>query len=183
MSCPFFEEMKIGYCKAYPVKKMIPIKNIETTSPCLNENTPNCSIYNEYVSGLNGTAPTLLPAEEAKPTPTGECVWMHQEVFSFRLCTLNYECDRCQFEQMLQDRGEQYVESPEVIRAIEKLKKMPGPMRKCKYMLLGKVSTEPCYKNYECYRCPTYQKIKTNILELNCPGGEERKGNKISKNP
>lgn len=171
MSCPFFEEMKIGYCKAYPVKKMIPLKSMEAIGPCFKEKPSDCAIYMDCPAGASVAEEE--PVVETLPTPAGECVWMHQEVLSFRLCTLNYECDKCQFEQMVQDRGESYAESPKIVEAIEKSKKVPGPMRKCKYMLLGKVSIEPCYRNYECWRCPTYQRIRENVVETSQSGKEE----------
>lgn len=171
MSCPFYEEIKVSYCKAYPVKKMVPLKSIEPTCPCFRKKPSDCAVYMEYAG--KASVAEKEPVAETLPTPAGECVWMCQEVLSFRLCTLNYECDRCQFEQMIQDRGEYYAESSEIVKSIEKLKKMPGPTRKCKYMLLGKVSTEPCYQNYECWRCATYQRIKENIVKLSSSSGAE----------
>jgi hypothetical protein len=163
MGCPYLEKMEVGYCTAYPVKKLIPLDSSVGESLCLDEKPSGCPIYLDQISKADEASPERVAKEEAMPTPVGECVWMRQDILSFRLCTLNYECHRCQFEQMIQDSGEHYAESPEIIQDIEKMKKDAGPMRKCKYVLLGKVSTEPCYKNYKCWRCPTFERIKEKI--------------------
>lgn len=44
--CPFLEEIKVAYCKAYPIKKMIPAASL-SENPCSNLSHLNCPVYNE----------------------------------------------------------------------------------------------------------------------------------------
>jgi glycine cleavage system H protein len=44
--CPFLEEVVVRYCKAYPVKKMIPMDKLQREDPCIG--CPHkCAIYRE----------------------------------------------------------------------------------------------------------------------------------------
>jgi glycine cleavage system H lipoate-binding protein len=47
MKCPFLEEIVVRYCKAYPVKKLIPSTNSDVLSLCLSEDHCKCSEYKE----------------------------------------------------------------------------------------------------------------------------------------
>jgi len=67
---------------------------------------------------------------------------------------------------MLLDRNGKYSEPPEIIEEIKKLKEKPASQRKCKYMLMGKASLQPCHYNYECWHCLTYLQIRQSYLGL-----------------
>ncbi|RKZ30767.1 hypothetical protein DRQ36_04350 [bacterium] len=45
MKCPFLEEVVVRYCKAYPVRKLIPCSSEE--SVCLSDEHLNCDTYQE----------------------------------------------------------------------------------------------------------------------------------------
>jgi glycine cleavage system H protein len=46
IKCPFLEEMKMASCKAYPIKKMIPVASI-TENPCATADHFHCPVYEE----------------------------------------------------------------------------------------------------------------------------------------
>jgi len=46
IKCPFLEEIKMASCKAYPIKKMIPVASIKE-NPCANSTHFNCPVYQE----------------------------------------------------------------------------------------------------------------------------------------
>ncbi|MDI6839706.1 MAG: hypothetical protein QMD71_02445 [bacterium] len=45
--CPFLEEVIVRYCKAYPIKKLIPPSTSDTNSICLNNGYVKCSKYRD----------------------------------------------------------------------------------------------------------------------------------------
>lgn len=170
MQCPFLEEIEVAYCQAYPVKKMIPRGQLLAASPCLSEKHEQCPIFLD-----NSTEQSSLLAQKKMLTASPEekpCVWLKQTIVSYRLCTNNYDCATCEFEQMLMDRHGKYSEPPEIIEEIKKLKQKPASQRKCKYMLMGKVSIQPCQYNYECWHCPTYVQIRQSYFSLYAAQGE-----------
>ena len=168
MSCPFLEQVTMRYCKAYPIRKMIPASSSQLLDPCVSHHE-TCPIYQE----ATGTEETQRSSEESLEVglegttqpQEGEkyCVWLTQDIVSYRLCTRNYDCDHCEFAQMIHDRNGKYSESPDVIREIERLRNLPASQRRCKYMVTGKVLYHPCNMNYECWKCPTYQRIRDSV--------------------
>ena len=152
MKCPFLEKVEAVYCKAFPVKKMIPVR-VDASSQCLREDYKGCSVYK--------SSPMVIEFEKKKKeTEEKYCVWLKQEIISYRLCTLNYNCERYQFEQMIADINGKYKESKEVIEKIKELLKLPSSHRKCKYMLMSNAEKIPCDKDYECWQCETYIKMR-----------------------
>ena len=154
MSCPFLEEKRVRFCRAFPIRKMIPSGEGEgqTESTCSNETYVTCQVFQD--SGGKKETPLLMGSQRK------DCVWQKQSIISFRLCTLDYQCERCQFEQSLQERNGQYVEPPEMVEAIQRMRRMPGHLRRCKYMLMSPVKAEPCLHDYKCSECPKYQEIR-----------------------
>ena len=45
-TCPFLEEVSMVYCKAYPIKKMIPVNAIKD-NPCVTSSHFQCPVYEE----------------------------------------------------------------------------------------------------------------------------------------
>jgi glycine cleavage system H lipoate-binding protein len=95
--------------------------------------------------------------KESKEKP---CIWMKAGVIAYRMCTSNYDCKNCEFDQALSDQAGSYGESPMIKQAIEKLRTMPADQRKCRYMLTGDISYKICPNNYECWHCPVDQMIQ-----------------------
>jgi hypothetical protein len=154
MKCPFYEEVKVAYCKGFSVKKMVPLT--EASTSCLEETYKNCPIYKNK--------PLVIEAEK-KEEEEKYCPWLREEVVSYRLCTKNYNCEKCEFEQQIADTNVEYRESPEIIEEINKALKLPGYQRRCKYVLYGHPKKIPCNKNYECFRCETYIRLRELITK------------------
>lgn len=169
MPCPFLEEIEVAYCQAYPVKKMIPLQQLTASSPCLSTEYKECPVFIDNSRKKSSFSAKKIPPQLAEEKP---CVWLKQTIVSYRLCTNNYDCTTCEFEQTLMDRNGKYSEPPEIIEEIKKLKEKPASQRKCKYMLMGKVSLQPCRYNYECWHCPTYLQIRQSYLGLYAAQGE-----------
>jgi len=179
MLCPYLEEIVMRYCKAYPMKKMIPASSSQLVSPCFSNNT-SCPIYKDVThrrpagrdfggqADKTCTQPCSLAKESQSITDsTKDCVWVRQEMVSYRLCTRNYDCQSCQFEQMLIEQDGKYVEQPQVVEEVEKLRRLPAHQRRCKYTVTGKILLETCHMNYECWQCDKYKDIRNSIIE-NC---------------
>jgi tetratricopeptide (TPR) repeat protein len=98
-----------------------------------------------------------VPAAEAvKPK---ECVWMKLGMVSHRICTNNYDCLTCDFDQMMQEqmaRGD----APELDAALERFKKLPGNQRVCRYALKGDVSYRLCTRLFQCTTCEFGQNME-----------------------
>ena len=164
MKCPFLEEIVVRYCKASPAKKMIPRPSLVQEDPCIGC-PEKCSTYQESAHIRPQVTSSLerLPKKEVvmKESKEGlkECIWMKAGVIAYRLCTSNFDCKNCAFDQMLTDQSGTYGESPMIKEAIEKLRTMPADKRKCRYMLTGDISYKICSNNYECWHCSVDQMI------------------------
>jgi hypothetical protein len=69
MPCPFLEEIVMVYCRAYPVRKLVPKHQITTTSPCTGEGYTQCSLFKEIMARLeaaSGERPGLIRREVRK---------------------------------------------------------------------------------------------------------------------
>jgi len=108
--------------------------------------------------------------EEEKPK---YCVWMSIGMVSYRLCTNNYDCMNCEFDQMMQQqmaRGE----TPELDAALARFKELPGSQRLCRYALKGDVSHRLCTRLFQCATCEfgqmmedaLQQKLAQRVAEL-----------------
>lgn len=192
MKCPFLEEVVVRYCKAFPVKKMIPRDSLDQESPCTTCKYSDCpqfqaSAFPEEaprgpVRTQKAPAPanreeqkpavpvtkkegSEMPAAKEKKAPAKErqCIWTKAGVVSYRLCTQNYECDSCQFNQSLLDTTRHYSESPEMFDFANKLRNLPANQRKCRYMLMGEVSYKLCPNNYMCGECSFDQAMQYSV--------------------
>ena len=88
-------------------------------------------------------------AEEVKAK---ECVWMKLGMVAYRLCTHNYDCLTCEFDQMMQEKMAS-AEAPELDEALERFKELPGSQRLCRYALKGDVSYRLCTRLFQCATC------------------------------
>ncbi|MDQ7778903.1 MAG: hypothetical protein RDV41_04235 [Planctomycetota bacterium] len=162
--CPFLTQTVVSFCSAFPIRKPIPGSNLSATnSPC------SC--------GAHQRCPVFIDSAHVQPDPEGaearvepddapECVWIRQEGVAYRLCTKDYDCASCSFEQMLISKDGKYKESPEMREEVARLREMPAAQRRCKYMLLnGRTFREPCHYGFECWHCPTYQRLRGAVLQ------------------
>jgi hypothetical protein len=66
--CPFFEEVVVAFCRAYPVKKMVPSDRIQANCICTREGFEDCPLFREVMARLEGTRAT---AEGGEPRGEG----------------------------------------------------------------------------------------------------------------
>jgi len=88
-------------------------------------------------------------AEEIKPK---ECLWMRMGMVGYRLCTRDYDCLTCEFDQMMQEKMAS-GEASELDAALERFKELPGSQRLCRYALKGDVSYRVCTRLFQCATC------------------------------
>jgi len=173
MKCPFLEEIVVRYCKAYPIRKLIPHGVSNTISLCSSDDYVKCSEY-QHVARMDeqkskqGSEMDVENKEyikEMKEAPGKErlCIWAKLGVVSYRLCTLNYNCDKCQFNQSLMDANGKYGEAPEMFNIVSRLRDLPAWERKCRYTLMGEVSYKLCPNNYQCGSCEYDQMMQDSI--------------------
>ena len=98
--------------------------------------------------------------EEARPK---YCVWMTMRMVSYRLCTHDYDCLTCEFDQTMQEKMAQ--ESPEVTEAMERLKALPGSQRMCRYVVRGDISRRLCTSLYQCASCEFGQMMEDDFQQ------------------
>jgi glycine cleavage system H lipoate-binding protein len=161
MKCPFFQEQIMAYCKACAARKMISKDLLTRQNPC-EANYANCEIYKAFLARQQKKEVENVK-QETKTTEEKPCIWMKAGVVAYRMCTRDYDCKSCEFDQALMDQSGSYQESPVVAQAIEKLRKLPGSERKCRYMLTGDLSYKLCSNNYECWHCAVDQYIQDTI--------------------
>jgi hypothetical protein len=105
----------------------------------------------------------FLRKSKERPGRDHQCIWTKLGVISYRRCTLNYQCDKCQFAQSLMDGNGKYAQTPETFSAIERLRSLPAWQRKCRYMLMGEVSYKLCPNSYQCGSCEHDQMLQDSI--------------------
>jgi len=88
-------------------------------------------------------------AEEVKPK---ECLWMKMRLVAYRLCTRDYDCLTCEFDQMMQEKMAS-GEAPELEEALARFKELPGNQRLCRYAIKGDVSYRICSRIFQCTTC------------------------------
>ena len=99
--------------------------------------------------------------EEVKPK---ECLWMKMGMVSYRICTRDYDCLTCEFDQMMQEKLAS-GETPELDQALERFKKLPGSQRLCRYALRGDVSHRICSRLFKCATCEFGQMMEDAVQQ------------------
>jgi tetratricopeptide (TPR) repeat protein len=113
-------------------------------------------------------------AKEAMVTPkTGttelagkvkECLWQRLGMISYRICTNNYECLNCAFDQQMQEKMTK-GETEEIETALKKFESLPGSERVCRYALKGDVSYRLCSRGFQCATCEFDQTMEDAVQE------------------
>ena len=88
-------------------------------------------------------------AEEVKPK---DCIWVKMGLVAYRLCTRNYDCLNCEFDQTMQEKMAS-GETPELDQALERFRELPGSQRLCRYAIKGDVSHRICSRLFQCVTC------------------------------
>ena len=81
-----------------------------------------------------------------------ECVWMKMGMVAHRICTNDYDCLTCEFDQMMQEKMAS-GDTAELDAALERFKALPGNQRLCRYALKGDVSHRLCSRLFQCATC------------------------------
>ncbi len=102
------------------------------------------------------TAEGEAAAEAVKPK---ECVWMKLGMVSQRICTNNYDCLTCEFDQEMQEKMAK-GDTAELDAALEKFKELPGSRRVCRYALKGNVAYRLCTRLFQCETCEFGQNME-----------------------
>lgn len=50
MDCPYLEEVVMVFCRAYPVKKLVPRSGIAMRGPCQGESFDRCPLFQEVLA-------------------------------------------------------------------------------------------------------------------------------------
>lgn len=67
MRCPFFEEMVVAYCRAFPIKKMIPSDRLQANCTCTRETFTDCALFKEVMARMEGAEAGPDPAAGRPP--------------------------------------------------------------------------------------------------------------------
>ncbi|BDG06874.1 hypothetical protein [Anaeromyxobacter oryzae] len=66
MTCPYLKEVSMVFCRAYPVKKLVPIDRVTTESTCEGDGFRRCPLFQEAYAQLHRSDDA-----DSKPTPEG----------------------------------------------------------------------------------------------------------------
>jgi hypothetical protein len=67
MRCPFFEEILVAFCRAYPVKKMVPSDRLQANCICTCEGFEECPLFREIMAKIEGVDAAEGPAKVKAP--------------------------------------------------------------------------------------------------------------------
>jgi hypothetical protein len=67
MRCPFFEEILVAFCRAYPVKKMVPSDRLQANCICTCEGFEECPLFREIMAKIEGVEAAEGPAKVKAP--------------------------------------------------------------------------------------------------------------------
>ncbi len=68
MRCPFFEEVVVAFCRAYPIKKMVPSDRVQADSICTCERFEECSFFREVMARLDNGKGSAGESESQDPS-------------------------------------------------------------------------------------------------------------------
>ncbi|MFC2004908.1 response regulator [Chloroflexota bacterium] len=101
-------------------------------------------------------------AGEARPK---YCVWVSLGMVSYRICTNDYNCMSCEFDQEMQEKMAAGG-GPELEEALARLKELPGNQRLCRYALKGDVSHRICSRLFQCATCEFGQMMDDALQQM-----------------
>jgi len=109
-------------------------------------------------------APKIGGIVETEGQKVKECLWKKLGMISYRLCTNNYDCIACEFDQQMQEKMAK-GEAGEVEEALRRFEELPGSERVCRYALKGDVSYRLCSRCFQCATCEFDQAMEDVIQE------------------
>lgn len=96
--------------------------------------------------------PEVKTEAAATPIKPRQCLWMKMGLVPYRLCTRDYDCLSCAFDQEMQELMAS-GNVPQMDEIAEKFKELPGSQRLCRYTLKGDVSHRVCSNLFTCASC------------------------------
>lgn len=74
MSCPYLKEVRMVFCRAYPVKKLVPLDQVTTASSCETGCAfHDCALFRDARARVERAVDADERADaEASPTPEDE---------------------------------------------------------------------------------------------------------------
>jgi hypothetical protein len=66
MTCPYLKEVRMVFCRAYPVKKLVPVDRVTTASSCETGGFCDCLLYREAQALAERSA-----VADSNPAPAG----------------------------------------------------------------------------------------------------------------
>ncbi len=70
MACPYLTEVTMVFCRAFPVKKLVPSDRLTTASRCDDEAFTTCPVYRDVMARA-GQSLRDLEAEAEHAAPEG----------------------------------------------------------------------------------------------------------------
>ncbi len=70
MTCPYLKEVTVVFCRAYPVKKPVPIDRVTTASTCEAEGFKACPLFREALARAGSTSADDKDGETTTPAAT-----------------------------------------------------------------------------------------------------------------
>ena len=71
MSCPYLTEVTMSFCRAFPVKKLVPTDRVITASRCDGECYGECPVFREAAGRSGGAACDLDKASHSAANKGG----------------------------------------------------------------------------------------------------------------
>jgi hypothetical protein len=62
--CPFFEEVVMAFCRAYPVKKMVPSDRVQANCICTDQGFESCALFQEVLARMQNAEAETAPRPE-----------------------------------------------------------------------------------------------------------------------
>jgi hypothetical protein len=67
MSCPYLKEVSMVFCRAYPVKKPVPIDRVTTASTCEGDAFKECPLFRDALAQAGRSVEDAEPTHPAAP--------------------------------------------------------------------------------------------------------------------
>jgi hypothetical protein len=67
MTCPYLKEVSMVFCRAYAVKKLVPIDRVTTASTCEGDAFKECPLFREALTRAGRSVEDEKPSNPAAP--------------------------------------------------------------------------------------------------------------------
>jgi hypothetical protein len=66
MTCPYMKEVRMVFCRAYPVKKLVPLDRVTTENTCESDCFKECALFKEALARAERSVDA-----DSHPSPEG----------------------------------------------------------------------------------------------------------------